>query len=379
MFNQIELRFFKCFQAINLPLAPLTFLCGANASGKSSILQALVLLHQTILRHEWSPRLMLNGDSLSLGSVGDVVDKMYGRQSFEIGLKSEVGNCNWVFTGERTEMSLSVEKVDINGRTFINPKSLKRLFPLELESAILPLSDPLRRLTYITAERIGPRELYVLDDPNSVLVVGPRGEHAASVLHWRRQDTVSSELVIQGVPATLIRQVEARMKAFFPGCELSLQQIPETNAVALGFRTEKDTSFHRPIHMGFGLSQVFPIVVAALSAKVGDVLLIENPEVHLHPAGQALMGQFLSDVATSGIQVILESHSDHVLNGIRRSVKTGRTKRTNVAIHFFLPRKLELSQVTSPQIDANGNLDSWPEGFFDQFDKDTNYFAGWEE
>ena len=166
---------------------------------------------------------------------------------------------------------------------------------------------------------------------------------------------------------------------FFPGCSMILQQIPQVNAVTLGLRTSDETDFHRPVHVGFGLTQVLPIVVAALSANAGDIILIENPEVHLHPAGQALMGQFLAEVAKAGVQVIVETHSDHVLNGIRRSVKAEILKLELVAIHFFRPRSMGGSQVISPLLDKTGNIDIWPEGFFDQFDKDMNYFAGWEE
>ena len=167
------------------------------------------------------------------------------------------------------------------------------------------------------------------------------------------------------------------MRTLFPGCGVDLQQVPQTNAVTLGLRTADDTGFHRPVHTGFGLTQILPIVVAALSEAQGDIMLIENPEVHLHPAGQALMGEFLADVARAGVQVIVETHSDHVLNGIRRAVKTGRVKPEQVLVHFFRPRSDDGAQVYSPTLDAAGNIDIWPEGFFDQFDKDMNYFAGW--
>ena len=118
-------------------------------------------------------------------------------------------------------------------------------------------------------------------------------------------------------------------------------------------------------------------MVAALSASKGDLLLIENPEVHLHPSGQTQMGQFLGDVARSGVQLIVETHSDHVLNGIRRAVKGGRLTPDQVALHFFRPRSGEGAQVLSPQIDRKGGIDTWPDGFFDQFDKDSSHFAGW--
>jgi predicted ATPase len=79
MLTRIDLRHFKCFELLKLPIAPLTLLSGANASGKSSVLQAIVLLHQTMREHEWSTRLMLNGDAIKMGAVLDVVDKVHGR------------------------------------------------------------------------------------------------------------------------------------------------------------------------------------------------------------------------------------------------------------------------------------------------------------
>jgi predicted ATPase len=158
-----------------------------------------------------------------------------------------------------------------------------------------------------------------------------------------------------------------------------VQQVPNANAVTLGVRTSLETGFLRPVHCGFGITQVLPIIVAALSATKGSIFLIENPEVHLHPAGQALMGQFLADVSRSGVQVIVETHSDHILNGVRRSVRSERIPAEGVTIHFFRQRTPEAVQVLSPTLDSSGSIDFWPQGFFDQFDKDVDYFAGWGE
>ena len=91
------------------------------------------------------------------------------------------------------------------------------------------------------------------------------------------------------------------------------------------------------------------------------------------------MGRFLADAVQSGIQVIVETHSDHVLNGIRRAIKAGCLPAEKVALHFFRARSEDAPQVLSPVIDSAGNVDFWPEGFFDQFDKDMDYFAGWGE
>ena len=381
MLTRLDLRFFKCFERLRLPLAPLTLLTGLNASGKSSVLQPLVLLHQTMHEHEWTTRLALNGSGVRLGTMPDVVDEVFGRRSFEIGLTDDENTCDWTFEGDRRDMSMAVQRVSVNGRTVEAPRSLRYLLPPDEESAapVASLARRLRDLTYITAERVGPQEAYALEDPHVVNVVGPQGEHAVSVLHWGRDEPVSADLALPDAPASRFRQVERRMRTLFPGCTLDLQQAPRANVVTLGLRTSDDTGFHLPAHTGFGLTQCLPIVIAALSASEGDILLVENPEIHLHPAGQALMGQFMADVARAGMQVFVETHSDHVLNGIRRAVKADRLAADRVVIHYFRPRSDDQPQVVSPAMDDSGNIDSWPEGFFDQFDKDAGYFAGWGE
>ena len=375
MLTRVELRYFKCFDLLRLPIAPLTLLTGLNASGKSSVLQAIVLLHQTMREHEWSTRLVLNGSGVRLGAASDVA----GRTGFEIVLEDDDSVYRWEFGGARQDMSMEAQLVSVDDRTFEMPQELRFLLPPGEAEAASQITGPLRNLTYITAERIAPQEAYPLEDPHLVSVVGPRGEHAVSVLYWGRDEPVIEDLVLPDVPAIRLHQVQRRMSTLFPGCEIDLQQAPRANAVTLGLRTSNATDFHSPVHTGFGLTQVLPIVVAALSASRGDIILLENPEVHLHPAGQSLMGQFLADVARAGIQVVVETHSDHVLNGVRRAVKGCRLESEQVAIHYFRSPAGDATQVLSPTLDDSGNIDDWPEGFFDQFDKDANYFAGWAE
>jgi predicted ATPase len=98
--------------------------------------------------------------------------------------------------------------------------------------------------------------------------------------------------------------------------------------------------------------------------------LIENPEAHLHPRGQARIAELLALAASCGIQVLIETHSDHVLNGIRLAVHDGKLSPEDVQLHFFQRRQSDgQSLVVSPHIDKNGRIDQWPEGFFDEWDK----------
>lgn len=377
MIKRLDLKTFKCFELLRLPLAPLTLLSGTNASGKSSILQSLVLLQQTMLENEWSTRVILNGSIAELGTVTDVVDQEYGTNGFEIGLSDDDTGCHWRFVGDRSDMSLKVGSVEVHGDVTESPNTLQYLLPTDVDEASRALAGRIKALTYITAEREGPREVYPLEDQYAVTRVGPRGENAVSVLYRSRDDAISTPLRIAETAPTLRHQVGARLDTFFPGCAVDVQQVRNANAVTLGIRTSEATGFLRPIHCGFGITQILPIVVAALSVPEDSLLLIENPEVHLHPAGQALMGQFVAEVAYSGRQVIVETHSDHVLNGIRRSVRSGGLPAEDVALHFFRARTPGVPQALSPTLDNSGNVDAWPEGFFDQFDKDMDYLAGW--
>ena len=326
-----------------------------------------------------SLRLMLNGGTLQLGTAEDVIDQIHGRRQCEIGLEDGDRTYRWRFSGEREDMAMEVTSVSIDDIAQANPLPLRRLLPTPHGDG--SFAQRLWRLTYLTAERLGPRETYALEDAQLTPVVGPGGEHAISVLYSGRDERVLDGLAVNDVPGTRLRQVEAWMSSFFPGCKLAIAQVSRVNALTLGIRTSTDTDFHRPSHTGFGITQVLPIVVAALSAGHEDLLLIENPEVHLHPAGQATMGGFLAKVAAAGVQVIMETHSDHVLNGVRRAVKNNVLAPDDAALHFFRPRQEadrdRVAQVQSPHLDGEGNIDDWPEGFFDQFDKDMNYFAGW--
>ena len=186
MLQQIDLQFFKCFALLKLPVGPLTLLSGANASGKSSVMQALVLLHQTVRDHEWSTRLMLNGTSIRLGTASAVIDDVFGRRTCAIALLDGDTAYEWDFAGDRDEMSMAVERVRVRGSEEREPQFLRNLLPVDFDEPQWAdsLVGRLSRLTYLTAERLGPREHYALEDPQRTPVVGPTGEHAASVLYW---------------------------------------------------------------------------------------------------------------------------------------------------------------------------------------------------
>jgi len=176
----------------------------------------------------------------------------------------------------------------------------------------------------------------------------------------------------------LLDQVAGWLQQLSPGARLKTIFLPGTDEVLLQFsyvgkELVSGSNLYRPTNVGFGLTYSLPIIVSCLAASEGALLLLENPEAHLHPRGQAALGELIARTASDGVQVIVETHSDHLINGIRLAVKRKLLKTEDVVLHFF-SRTVETGEafVQSPAVLENGRLSNWPAGFFDQWDKDID-------
>lgn len=368
MLREIHLASFKCFDTLALPVGALTLLTGVNGGGKSSVMQALMLLSQTFSHQEWGSSLLLEGPDLALGNVADVLNQESARRSLSVGIATDNQMVKWSFKAEnRRTLSIELERLEIDGVMIPLEVSTRWLMPPSY-AMTSPVVTALRHLSWITAERTGPRELLPLRVPDGHARVGHHGEMAAGLLYWRGEDEVNSAICLPDTPPTLFHQVRGYMQRFFPGCDLRVSPIDGVSAISLRLRSDSRSDFRRPQNVGFGLTQLFPIIVALLAAQADDVLLIENPEVHLHPRAQQEIGKLLAETANSGVQIILETHSDHVLNGVRLAVKQRKIAAVDVRVHFFTHRPGQTAAPESPMMNDDGRLDSWPEGFFDQFD-----------
>jgi len=115
-----------------------------------------------------------------------------------------------------------------------------------------------------------------------------------------------------------------------------------------------------------------------LKAKPNDLVIIENPESHLHPAGQSKVAELCAIASANGVQIIVETHSDHFLNGIRVATKKGLLTPKQSKVYYFRKEKDELeTKIDEINIDKKGGIDSYPKGFFDQFDEDLDKLISW--
>jgi predicted ATPase len=232
---------------------------------------------------------------------------------------------------------------------------------------------------YLQAERIGPRTSFETSDyqVRQHKQLGTRGEFTAHFLSLFEREKIPNRSLRHNAAKSgqLRAQVEAWLSEISPGTRLSFKSHSEIDLVSIqySFTSGKMVSNqYRPTNVGFGITYTLPVLVALLSAKAGTLLLLENPEAHLHPQGQVRIGELIARAACGGVQILLETHSDHVLNGIRLAVHSGKIAPDKIKLHYFKREERNdqpCFEVVSPQIDLDGRIDKWPEGFFDEWDK----------
>lgn len=198
--------------------------------------------------------------------------------------------------------------------------------------------------------------------------MGTRGEFAVSTLHSHAEKPVLPTLAIDGVAPTLLLQTQQWLRYFFAACQIRVNHIPRAKVMLLRIGHASSPVYLRTGHAGYAITQILPIIAAGLSAKPDDILLIEYPEANLHPKGQGMMARFLAWLASAGVQIIVETHSEHILNGLRRRIKSGDLDCNDLAILYLRQRTPRIghsiAQIEMPKVDSNGHLDYWPKGFF---------------
>lgn len=361
MLNLLSLKNFKSIKEEDFELRKLNIFTGFNGMGKSSVIQSLLLLRQSHDKH------MLPNEGLSL--VGEYVKIGIGKDLLYMNAEEEVvkieafwdkSNLEFHFKYNETSDMQPISSAHIEGQVFT-----ESLFTSNFQ--------------YLSAERISPKSVYNVSEyaVNQKRSLGIRGEYTAHFLSQNGNDPLSiSELRHPEATTThLIDNLNAWMSQITPGMKIITKLIPEINQASLHYQFSSATEFtneFRPENTGFGLTYVLPIVTGLLASKPGDLLILENPESHLHPSGQSVVAKMISIASENNVQIIIETHSDHIINGVRGSVKNEKIKSENVLI-YFLSRDLTSSEhcvdIEKIEIDKKGRIDSWPEGFFDEWDK----------
>jgi len=429
MLTQIKLTNFKCFKEETVfPLKKLNLFTGVNGAGKSTLLQVLLLMRQSMEHNTYTHQLVLNDpDGVNLGSFSDVKNQEISITEpiyFEFSIENEhskntIRYCLKYLEPEPTV--LYIQEITLQPRAFVKPdfsptycfcypinngnESIYQIrdddkknnyvrlykltphvpslfftnempnYPIEAWQSNSSLAigtffyigEPrlqsgddlnLEKIHYVSADRIGPRSLH---KPKIFQHVGARGENTVYLLYKMAEELVNKQLCLGKDAQTLITQTEAWLGKILNPLTLKINQLG-------GKVLELLLDDFQPGNVGFGYSSVLPIIVSGLIAKPGEKLIVENPEIHLHPKAQSALIQFLVAVANTGVQVFIESHSDHMLNGIRVAVKEAQISKNEVSIFFHdRPDFKKDVKVTSIKLDEQGELSEYPENFFDEY------------
>lgn len=379
MIKKIELENFKMFKDKTVfdNIRRMTILTGCNGKGKSSLIQSLAIVAQSVGQNEAFSSLCLNGEMAKLGSAADVKNVDTSRDK-NILLSFESDNClevNCSFTNEKAS-ALDLNNLIFNGE----PVTAADLFKIHSDADVVAA---LANLTFISAERIGPKFCY--EASNNSRKVGALGEYTACALYNHKDDIVSQERIdslpdifpelnVEEMDKSVAGLVQFWMSKMFGFVCVESDYAADVNAYTLKFTTDRSGKKYKPANVGYGYSYVLPILVAGLLSGRSGLLIVENPEAHLHPLAQSILGKFLAWIASNGVQVIVETHSEHILNAPRVLIVQEAFDSSDLIVFYFDDAYKD--HFTPIEVEPDGRIYRWPTGFFDQMEKDNDIILG---
>lgn len=362
MIKSIHLKKFKSHKDTNTQLSNITLLCGENGSGKSSLIQSLLLLRQSFQKNRLDKGLSLNKPLCYLGDGKDVIFTFAENDQIEIEFTYQDTSYTWVFDA----------KERLNSDFISYAKDAKIYSDDDLKET--PIFN--NSFQYISAARLVNYESddYAVESERQLSIEEGKAELTAHFLDYHKNETVIDSLLhpTYREDKSLIAQATAWEQEICKGVKIHPQKVGNNYEIRYSFPTKLGRTYEFSTqNVGFGLSYALPVIVAILSSKPGYLLIIENPEAHLHPYGQAKIAELMALAAQSGIQIIVETHSDHIINGVLVQNKKSVIDAENIKIWYFdREEEHNASKVIEVELMGKGRIKKAPPGFFDQIGKD---------
>ncbi|RCJ20235.1 ABC transporter permease [Nostoc sp. ATCC 43529] len=349
MINSLRLLNFKAFENQLLNFKSLTVLSGYNSTSKSCVLQALSLLHQSYQQGLLqNTGLLLNGNLVNIGRARDALCENAKEDyvGFELIFKNDTKGI-WHFNYNSLEREADVLEIGFKS----------------VDADIYQSSIFSREFHHLQSERAITTSGILNYQRQQLKQIGALGEYTAHFLYtYGSQPIPIAQLSHpQAKSINLIDQVEAWLGEISSSLRIQVNANLDIDWVNLKFSD----------NVGYGITYVLPIIVAILASSPGALILIEHPETGLHLQAQTKLGKLLALAANCGVQVVVETHSDQILNGIRLAVHDGKLEPEDVQLHYFQRQEQQGQasiKVVSPRIDKDGRIDRWPDGFFDEWD-----------
>lgn len=430
MLESIHIKNFKCFEDTGkIKIYPITLLVGPNSAGKSSFIQPLLALKQTKESQDSRNTFIADGRYVDLGLYDDFIFNHLEKENFFIGIgiktkfpkyfslydidsaeyPSELKfSINLTYGLNRTKKNVELREVSV----FSDPNSFEfnalklarsNFYNVDFKSSYTehkqPLDDKLKKmenlrfygfsgsrytkttskiprlrvLMYIIQQEIekffdnflnlkplreNPKRIYIISGARPA-DVGVAGELATNVLFFSTKGK-SKEKKLYNLANSWSQKLgiasQVKFKVFKAAGVSQLNVISPYNELEANI-----------CDVGFGVSQVLPIIVQGLFSPENSTLVIEQPEIHLHPNIQANLGNFFVELAKNHSKtVIIETHSEHLISRIRRLVGEGMLASEMLGIYYFQVNKDRRCEIKKLEINGLGQTINWPEGFFEE-------------
>jgi predicted ATPase len=209
-----------------------------------------------------------------------------------------------------------------------------------------------------------------------ILYLGPLREYPQRIYFWAGE--APSDVGLRGelaVPAllagsrsqektALVEKIEYWLKQMGMAYSFKIEQIRGRTEYEIRIKRTERSAEVLITDVGFGVSQILPVLVLCYYVPEGSILILEQPEIHLHPSVQSVLGDVLIDVVKNrGLQIIFESHSEHLLRRLQRRIAEESVTNDETAL-YFCDMKDGASQIEALQVDEFGNISNWPKDFF---------------
>ncbi|MHB8119939.1 MAG: AAA family ATPase [Methanothrix sp.] len=411
--TRITVKGFKSIaDECSIEIRPLTILAGANSSGKSSIMQPILMMKQTLEAPYDPGPLLIDGPNVRFTSAEQFLSQLdsevMGKFSMGLEVKSSISFNETFINKPQAGMEIAeISYKNEEGAAILRPDmkreeiiaayprwgrmknrddvlkterkrcflELKNIFNINSDEPSFivtglssTFSNAILSLIHVPALRGNPERNYKKTS------VGPKFPgtfeiYAASLVsHW------------QATEDTRLNDLGTALELLGLTWKVSSKKVDDVSVeVMVGRFIHKTYSNSKDLvsiaDVGFGISQILPVIVALLTAQPGQLVYIEQPEIHLHPLAQTAMAQILADAANRGVKVVAETHSSLLLLGIQSLVAEGKLSPDKVKLHWFKRRPEDgVTEVSSADLDKAGAFGDWPEDFSSaEMDADTRY------
>ncbi|KAF5416967.1 MAG: hypothetical protein C5S48_01370 [Candidatus Methanogaster sp.] len=421
MISKIHLKNFKALRDTGeLGIKPITFLVGPNSSGKTSLIQSILALRQTVRSQDPNTPLILDDDYVNLGSYRDVIFGHDERKEIFIGFEADENRWEIVFSVYRSgnnQGAIYLKSLDFDGENVPLPQKEKGKIakksinfsirkkgkggghfitaddeedfgeqPIELSKfygiRFKKYKDPSKYFDYLRAHpsflfanmlagdlvevifnnihHIGPNK----DEPERIYTA--TGASPQEVGKWG-EGSVNILLLEKGIR----EKVREWLKNFDISLDFDLEELSgktggSTNTYKIMLIDPNTKTEVNLVDVGFGASQILPIIVEGFNAPKNALLMIEEPEIHLHPRAQGTMGDLLVDIVKfNEKKLIVETHCDLLIRRVCKNILQKKIDHMDVVIYYFDPTEsgTEIKTIT---INKNGQFENFPDDFFEE-------------